>query len=328
MRAVSCQVLRRFLAANKLPRLQARPAGCKKCCAIARDRSPSKHKCICIWIYIMHIENFTLLPHRASGARRAWTSRCRRAESQSAGTLDLYSMQIRASAFKGESVSVTDLLADSLALTGSATLDGLTAQGDVGCDQLLRNDVNCTDVFTTGVDASGAVSCAALTATGTVAGATTQHGLLDGADDALREVGVAPGHLLLDVPEIGGARKTVLQRLRGHFLGQRIDGHQHEGVWLAPEGLHVGLQLVHGLQRHEAVVASLRPVLIHPEAIQKRLHLLSGRALGLVDGLDGSPAGVGHVSYGFFGPRWACQASTLSSRAWKPLHTPQTRARW
>ena len=30
----------------------------------------------------------------------------------------------------------------------------------------------------------------------------TQHGLLDGADDALREVGVAPGHLLLDVPEI------------------------------------------------------------------------------------------------------------------------------
>ena len=40
---------------------------------------------------------------------------------QSAGTLDLYSMQIRASAFEGESVSVTDLLADSLALTGSAS---------------------------------------------------------------------------------------------------------------------------------------------------------------------------------------------------------------
>ena len=51
---------------------------------------------------------------------------------QSAGTLDLHSMQIRASA---ESVSVTDLLADSLALTGSATLDGLTAQGNVGCNQ-------------------------------------------------------------------------------------------------------------------------------------------------------------------------------------------------
>ena len=67
---------------------------------------------------------------------------------------------------------VTDLLADSLALTGSATLDRLTAQGNVGCDQLLCNDVGCTDVFTTGVDASGAVSCAALTATGAVAGAT------------------------------------------------------------------------------------------------------------------------------------------------------------
>ena len=53
-----------------------------------------------------------------------------------------------------------------------ATLDGLTAQGNVGCDQLLCNDVNCTDVFTTGVDALGAVSCAALTATGAVAGAT------------------------------------------------------------------------------------------------------------------------------------------------------------
>ena len=101
---------------------------------------------------------------------------------QSAGTLDLYSMQIRASAFEGESVSVTDLLADSLALTGSATLDGLTAQGNVGCDQLMCNDVNCTDVFTTGVDASGAVSCAALTATGTVAGATlTSTGAVSGS---------------------------------------------------------------------------------------------------------------------------------------------------
>ena len=97
---------------------------------------------------------------------------------QSAGTLDLYSTQIRASAFKGESVSVTDLLADS----GSALLDGLTAQGNLGCDQLLCNDVNCTDVFTTGVDASGAVSCAALTATGTVAGATlTSTGAVSGS---------------------------------------------------------------------------------------------------------------------------------------------------
>ena len=86
---------------------------------------------------------------------------------QSAGTLDLCSMQIRASAFEGESVSVTDLLADSLALTGSATLDGLTAQGNVGCDQLLCNDVNCTDVFTT-----GAVAGATLTSTGAVSGSS------------------------------------------------------------------------------------------------------------------------------------------------------------
>ena len=43
------------------------------------------------------------------------------------------------------------------------------AQGNVGCDQLLCNDVNCTDVFTTGADASDAIFWAALTATGTVA---------------------------------------------------------------------------------------------------------------------------------------------------------------
>ena len=29
-------------------------------------------------------------------------------------------------------------------------------------------------------------------------------------------------------------------------------------------------------------------------------------------------------SYLFFGPRWACQASTSSSRAWKPLRTPHS----
>ena len=100
---------------------------------------------------------------------------------QSAGALDLYSMQIRASAFEGESVSVTDLLADLLALTGSATLDGLTAQGNVGCDQLLCNDVNCTDVFTTAVDASGAISCAALTAGSLSISGAASVGLLSSA---------------------------------------------------------------------------------------------------------------------------------------------------
>ena len=127
---------------------------------------------------------------------------------QSAGTLDLYSMQIRASAFEGESVSVTDLLADSLALTGSATLDGLTAQGNVGCDQLLCNDVNCTDVFTTGVDASGAVSCAALTATGAVAGATlTSTGAVSGS--SLSISGGASVGLLSSATGITGSTLTI-----------------------------------------------------------------------------------------------------------------------
>ena len=121
---------------------------------------------------------------------------------QSAGTLDLYSMQIRASAFEGESVSVTDLLADSLALTGSATLNGLTAQGNVGCDQLLCNDVNCTDVFTTGVDASGAISCAALTATGTVAGATM-------LGSSLSITGAASVGLLSSATGITGSTLTI-----------------------------------------------------------------------------------------------------------------------
>ena len=127
---------------------------------------------------------------------------------QSAGTLDLYSMQIRASAFEGESVSVTDLLADSLALTGSATLDGLTAQGNVGCDQLLCNDVNCTDMFTTGVDASGAVSCAALTATGTVAGARlSSTGAVSGS--SLSITGAAGVGLLSSATGITGSTLTI-----------------------------------------------------------------------------------------------------------------------
>ena len=107
-----------------------------------------------------------------------------------------------------ESVSVTDLLADSLALTGSATLDGLTAQGNVGCDQLLRNDVNCTDVFTTGVDASGAISCAALTATGTVAGATlSSTGAVSGS--SLSITGAASVGLLSSATGITGSTLTI-----------------------------------------------------------------------------------------------------------------------
>ena len=62
----------------------------------------------------------------------------------------------------------------------------------------------------------------------------------------------------------------------------------------------------------------------HLGLLQRLRYAAESGAGILVDGLDGSPAGVGHVSYGFFGPRWACQASTSSSRAWKPLHTPQS----
>ena len=142
---------------------------------------------------------------------------------QSAGTLDLYSMQIRASAFEGESVSVTDLLADSLALTGSATLDGLTAQGNVGCDQLLCNDVNCTDVFTTGVDASGAVSCAALTA-GTVAGAAlSSTGAVSGS--SLSISGAASVGLLSSATGITGHHQQHGQRRELHHGGRRVHGH-------------------------------------------------------------------------------------------------------
>ena len=119
---------------------------------------------------------------------------------QSAGTLDLCSMQIRASAFEGESVSVTDLLADSLALTGSATLDGLTAQGNVGSSLsitgaasvgllssatgitgstlTINNTANAGNFTTVGdvstgtLTASGAATAASFAATGALTGAT------------------------------------------------------------------------------------------------------------------------------------------------------------
>ena len=71
-------------------------------------------------------------------------------------------------AFEGKSVSVTDLLADLLALTGSATLDGLTAQG-VGCDQLLCNDELHGRVH----DWAGTVAGATLSSTGAVSGSIT-----------------------------------------------------------------------------------------------------------------------------------------------------------
>ena len=78
----------------------------------------------------------------------------------------------------------------------------------MGCDQLLRNDVNCTDVFTTGVDASGTVSCAALTATGTVAGATlSSAGAVSGS--SLSISGAASVGLLSSATGITGSTLTI-----------------------------------------------------------------------------------------------------------------------
>ena len=144
---------------------------------------------------------------------------------QSAGTLDLYSMQIRASAFEGESVSVTDLLADSLALTGLATLDGLTAQGNVGCDQLLRNDVNCTDVFTTGVDASGAVSCASLTATGTAGATLSSTGAVSQLAEHQRRGQRGPAELRHRNHGQHTHHQQHGQRRQLHHGGRRVHGH-------------------------------------------------------------------------------------------------------
>ena len=92
--------------------------------------------------------------------------------------------------------------------TGTAQDAETTSQGNVGCDQLLRNDVNCTDVFTTGVDASGAVSCAALTATGTVTGATlTSTGAVSGS--SLSITGAASVGLLSSATGITGSTLTI-----------------------------------------------------------------------------------------------------------------------
>ena len=72
----------------------------------------------------------------------------------------------------------------------------------------LCNDVNCTDVFTTGVDASGAVSCAALTATGAVAGAAlTSTGAVSGS--SLSISGAASVGLLSSATGITGSTLTI-----------------------------------------------------------------------------------------------------------------------
>ena len=83
-------------------------------------------------------------PRKASGARRAWTSRCRRTESrsctsepsagpfsglvqQSAGTLDLYSMQ---------SQRLQGSFAATGALAGATTITGAASVGPLDCKSL------------------------------------------------------------------------------------------------------------------------------------------------------------------------------------------------
>ena len=68
--------------------------------------------------------------------------------------------------------------------------------------------MNCTDVFTTGVDASGTVSCAALTATGTVAGAAlSSTGAVSGS--SLSISGAASVGLLSSATGITGSTLTI-----------------------------------------------------------------------------------------------------------------------
>ena len=219
-------------------------------------------------------------------------------------------MQIRASAFEGESVSVTDLLADSLALTGSATLDGLTAQGNVGCDQLLCNDVNCTDVFTTGVDALDAVSCAALTATGAVAGATlSSTGAVSGS--SLSISGAASVGLLSSVTGITGSTLTINNtanagnfttvgdvstgtlgrsnrgELRSHRCahGRHADNHRRGPAGLREPGLLHGHERrsvdgQRGLRRRDELGHGLRAAALRLQHAHRDQHLqLLGRSL-------------------------------------------------
>ena len=93
-------------------------------------------------------------------------------------TLDLHSLQIRA--FEGESVSVTDLLA-LLALTGSASLDGLSSRR----------------AWRAALTATGAVSRATLTSTGAMLGSS------------LSSTGAASVGLLGSATGITGSTPTI-----------------------------------------------------------------------------------------------------------------------
>ena len=109
-----------------------------------------------------------------------------------------------------------------------------------------------------------------------------------------------PPRVLAEVDEVG--LQPVVRPLGGRLAQRTRPGRLHLPA-------HVGLQRLegHGL-RHVKVALPRKlvqlPRVPHVEVVgqvPQRLHV-----------------------YLFFGPRWACQASNSSSRAWKPLHTPQS----
>ena len=103
---------------------------------------------------------------------------------------------------------------------------------------------------------------------------------------------------------------TAEATLRGHFLGQRIDGHQHEGVGLPPKAFMLarstcswfmgsscslsGRSWFTRRPSRNAFTSSLKMLGCAPEPASA---LCCRNRRGSVDGLDGSPAGVGHVSW-------------------------------
>ena len=100
---------------------------------------------------------------------------------------------------------------------------GRLAGPHVGCDQLLRNDVNCTDVITTGVDASASTSCAALTATGAVLGSSLlSNGAISGS--SLSITGAASVGLLSSATGITHHQQHG-QRWELHHGRGRVHGH-------------------------------------------------------------------------------------------------------
>ena len=124
---------------------------------------------------------------------------------------------------------------------------------NVGCDQC--NNVNCTDVFTTGVDASGAVSCAALAATGTVAGAT------------LSSTGAVSGSSL----SISGAASVGLlssaTRITGSTLPVRHFGWRH---WEVHLGRAPGALVAHEAAAQGVVDVALDMYTTKLEAVQRQ----------------------------------------------------------